>query len=171
MNIRYRQSNKGFSLIEVLICVVLVAAVASAALSLHYESLKLSMYSGQKTQAYFLAKQGIDVVNYLNDMGNFTFNPNTKYYLNSPGAGNVWELNNLRTSFDINGDRFFRYVEFTNKLPSDLNGRKDKDNVDLSEKYYKVKVRVCYAEMAVSESKCKDATRNVLDDITYMVKK
>lgn len=169
--------QKGISLIEVLISVLLVSVVMSTALVLHFMSLRLAVFSGQKTQAYFLVKQVMNTANYENSakkLKDFVTSADLSqpYYLEEKTDPNEqWIFRNTdqnRYRITINGDNFYRFIKFEKKAPSDVESDASFDPA-IRNNYYKVTVRVCYSESAANQIRCELADKNYLEDATYMV--
>jgi len=158
-----RKNKFGFSMIEVLISVLLVTVVASASLSLHYNSFVLADKAGLKTQAYYLAKSGVEKIKIVRmqtldeDVDGFfdsTLGP-TEIFDESHEYGfsdNVVDSGstfseifpaNQDMRVEVQGNKFLRF--FTLKQFS------------IDDKFMQVRVGVCYGQAAVNLTSCNTA--------------
>ncbi len=163
--------NSGFSMIEVLISVLLVTIVASASLTLHYNSFRLADKASQETQAYYLANSGVEMVRLVvaskkNQASWWKFPPNpnppiyliinhwygiSEEYISTGQFGS--KISQVFTSdFNVTlyGNRYLRFVKMEPVF--------DNNN-------WKVTSGVCYGSAAVSRSKCEAA---ILDKKDYV---
>jgi prepilin-type N-terminal cleavage/methylation domain-containing protein len=167
----------GFSLIEVLVSILLVVSVASASLTLHFTALNISTKAGQRTQAYFLAKQGVEAVRIRKMMSVFEWNtlrtyPASNNYVIRGGSWTVndspiWTIiaeSNNNGLVRLGGDNYYRYVNFENNIVPD-----GASNISPGE-YIKLTVRVCYGEAGINSTACIDAQngRNYIETVTYL---
>lgn len=182
---RTKRHNLGFSMIEVLISVLLVAVIASATLTLHYNSFKLADRAGIQTQAYYLAREGVEKVkivrvqtrdpayitpadsknNFFDDSGYnnatlYGFKDYTNVITNATFFGNIFTSDEKDMKKDLAGSKFLRFFTFKNF---------SSDPTDKT--FMQVKVGVCYGSAAVSLSKCNSAMtskKNYIETVTVI---
>ncbi len=168
--------NKGFTLLEVLISVLLIALVATAALALHFSSLKLTFLASMRTQGYQLARQGIQVVEEMNRNNQYFFNPAQAGKLNKDCAvyqttDSIWDLSCTPTPdmtkmwVDLADAKYLRIVR--------LDQGKPPDGLPLGiapNDYIKVSVLICWDEQAGNLQTCLEREKNYLETKTYLTK-
>lgn len=113
-------TRRGFGIIEVAISVGILLVVVSAAAVLEKNAIKNSVIASERTQAYNLAREGIEAVRAIRDSSWIDNDPNTTWnssftagdhdvVLNSVGR---WELPNQIGAIPLNSVNFSRKITF-----------------------------------------------------------
>lgn len=102
-NIFYKNSNKGFSLVEVVVASAIISIITFAIVSAAQKGLALSQRALHQTQASYILEEGAEAVKTIRD-ANWTnisaLTIGTTYYLSYNNTTNTWSLSTTASTID-----------------------------------------------------------------------